>query len=419
MTYPTTTYIPSKVYLYNQYKENVALQKFVDSLNSYIQDMLKEVFERLASNLNLAKIGTAENLYASFYLRNYFGLSRIPDPSSKGRSQTMEIWDDSTRFYDGELRYDTVLGKSEDETAGFLPVDTWGMIAKFMLDYNYDVFNLDALKATLDLFYKAFEGGNLDFKNDVSLYQDTITSLNDQRRFIVQVERKKVWENFRLLTLYGANLVGLPYGSSIEVIFYTPRIQLKELKKLVIVDTSTPLEFELLFNGEDLKWLSLEDESLATLGSINFEAKGEGLNLDVYKSSITALQPSKKFYIKASGKSSKNEDIVELTISVWVGPLKLEFDDFISLKFEEGAQNFVGSWFGSNIQITTTGEVGVVKVTSSIVDESSFSVNIEPLKEGETKLTIEVTGEQGLEPVTKEVTVTVTKKPEEVTDEDA
>lgn len=413
MSYPTTTYTPSKISLYNQYKENIALQKFVDALNSYMQDMLSEVFRVLAYNLDLKKVGKTENLYTSFYLRNYFGLSRIPDPSSKGRSQTMKIWDDSSEYFDSFLAYDTVLGKSEDETAGFLPVDTWGKVAKFQLDYSYDVFNLDALKAVLELFYGAFEGKRLDFKNDVSLYQDVISSLNDQRRFIVQVERKEIWENFRLLTLYGANLVGLPYGSSIEIVFYTPRIQLKGLKNLVVVDISTPLEFELLFNGENLEWLPLEDESLATMGNIDFETKGKGLGLDTYKSSIEALQPSKKFFIKARGKSAKNDDIVDLTIPVWVGPLKLEFDDSIDLKLEEGVQNFVGTWFGSNIQITTTGESGVVKVTSSIVDESSFSVNIEPLKEGETKITIEVTGEQGLAAITKDVTISITKEPEE------
>lgn len=220
MSYPTTTYTPSKVFLYNQYKENVALQKFVDALNSYIQDMLSEVFEVLKSSLDIRAPETIRSTaYKSFYLSNYFGLKKIPDPGVH-RNLASVVWDEVDVEYDeaNPIRYDELLSDdSEGPISSYLPDAVWASLCKYKLDYNYELTNLDSVRRLLELFYEGFSGGDkLDFKSSIKL--TPIVDLQ-RRRLIVKIKREPIWEAFRLLVLYSPELIGLPYGSSLEVDF--------------------------------------------------------------------------------------------------------------------------------------------------------------------------------------------------------
>lgn len=220
MSYPTTTYTPSKITLYNQYKENLALQRFVDSLNSYIQDMLSEVFEVLKNSLDIRAPETIQSTaYKTFYLSNYFGLKKIPDPGVH-RNATYTVWDEEGVDYDetNPIRYDELLSDdSEDSTSTYLPDDVWSSLCRYKLDYSYEVLNLDSVRRLLELFYEGFSGGDkLDFKASIKF--TPIIDLQ-RRRLIVKIKREPIWEAFRLLVLYNPELIGLPYGSSLEVDF--------------------------------------------------------------------------------------------------------------------------------------------------------------------------------------------------------
>lgn len=251
----STTYAPnyelSKIYLYHQYKGDERLENFVKSFNSYINDMMKEFFEVFALNLDLRRDDAAQT-YSTFYLEKYFGLEQIPNPTSKGRSQTTKVYDD-TDDYDRKLRYDELVGgEGEDSVSGNLPASVWSKICGFMLDYSYPVYNIEALKELLCVFYKAFEGEELDFNAQVQFLQAPIALLGEQKRFCVVLPKSQTWDTFRLISLYKPNLLGLPYGFAVEIVLFELSIRLNPSGR-IDEDIGKVLEIEVQYNGDDLE----------------------------------------------------------------------------------------------------------------------------------------------------------------------
>lgn len=206
---------------YNQYREAEGIETFFELVNAEIKETLQKFFRNFAQNINLKATASIARSYSSFYLRNYFGMSEVPDPTSQ-KFRAKYSFDDLSSKYDisGEddlpIKYDELLSDDE-KSSSFLTADEWAAIAVVMLDYSFEVKNLDFVNAILNTFFKVNTGNELDF---------TLLKYEITEKFVkITLPRKnqptyyaKAWERFILINNYNPELIGLPYGKIFEFV---------------------------------------------------------------------------------------------------------------------------------------------------------------------------------------------------------
>lgn len=204
---------------YNQYYGAPGIEQFFELVNEEIKETLQKFFRGLAQNINLKTSANAARSYSSFYLRNYFGMSEVPDPTSQ-KFRAKYSFDDPNSLYDSEgsdglpIRFDELL--SEDEKASsFLTADEWAAIAVVMLDYSFKVKNLDYVNAILAAFFKSASGEEIDFTKLKYEITDKFVKITLPRKGLPTIYAS-AWERFILINNYNPELVGLPYGRIFE-----------------------------------------------------------------------------------------------------------------------------------------------------------------------------------------------------------
>ena len=209
---------------YNQYYNAAGIEPFFELVNVEIKETLRRFFRELAQNINLKTSTNIARSYSSFYLRNYFGMKEVPDPTSQ-KFRAKYSFDDPNAKYDSEgddgqtIRFDELL--SEDEkSSSFLTADERAAIAAIMLDYSYEVKNLDYVNAILNAFFKINTNIELDFTMLKYELTDKFVKITLPRKDLPS-HYAKAWERFILINNYNPELIGLPYGRVYEFVLET------------------------------------------------------------------------------------------------------------------------------------------------------------------------------------------------------
>lgn len=205
---------------YNQYYNDKGLETFFELVNEEIKETLQAFFREFAQNINLKMNTNVSRSYSTFYLRNYFGMSEVPDPTSQ-KFRAKYNFDDPNVKYDSlgvadglPIRYDELL--SEDEkSSSFLTSDEWAAIAVVMLDYSFEVKNLDFVNAILAAFYKVNTNEELDFTTFKYEITEKFVRITLPRN---DTASANAWGRFVLINDYNPELIGLPYGKIYEFV---------------------------------------------------------------------------------------------------------------------------------------------------------------------------------------------------------
>lgn len=201
-----SNYDYSEIHPYNQYSQCAQLTEYAQCVNDYIQDFLKRFINNFALYLNIYNKYAGD--YTSFYLQNYYGLSRIPNPSTS-RALAKNLYDDNKEFdADGQVLYDDLLS-DDDLNALNLSPQFFIAVSRFRLNYSYPVLNLEAISFLLKEWYKAAENKILDLR--------TLKYEFNENGLKITCPDLTCWDQLRLIVRYSPDLLGLPYGNSIEI----------------------------------------------------------------------------------------------------------------------------------------------------------------------------------------------------------
>lgn len=191
---------------YNQYIECAQLTEYAQCVNDCIQDFLKRFADQFGRYLNIYNKQSSD--YTSFYLKNYYGLSSIPNPSSV-RALAKNLYDDNKEFdADGEVLYDDLLSDDDLNNLNLSP-EYFIAVSRFRLNYSYPVFNLEAISFLLKEWYKASERKELDLR--------TLNFEFTENGLKITCPDFTCWDQLRLIVRYSPDLLGLPYGNTIEI----------------------------------------------------------------------------------------------------------------------------------------------------------------------------------------------------------
>lgn len=209
---------------YNQYYNAAGLETFFELVNKEIKDTLQTFFRDFAQNINLKTSTNVARSYSTFYLRNYFGMSEVPDPTSQ-KFRAKYSFDDPNSLYDSvggdglPIRFDELLSDDE-KSSSFLTADEWAAIAVVMLDYSFEVKNLDFVNAILNTFFKVITNEELDFTSLKYEITEKFVKITLPRKNL-PAYYAKAWERFILINNYNPELLGLPYGRIYEFVLET------------------------------------------------------------------------------------------------------------------------------------------------------------------------------------------------------
>lgn len=199
----TSTYMITP---YTQYNTCKQLIDWADAINKYIQQYLTDFFAELKSQLDIRNSDT-DNKYTFFYLQHYYGISKIPNPSSS-RAQTKNNYDQGNLMYDDSaILFDDVI---EDESVMALLMNPrlFSAIARFILNYGYRVFSIPAISSLLKEVYFAFEATDLDLR--------TIKFTASTDNLLVELPDREVWRQLKQISKYNPELLGLPFGEYVQ-----------------------------------------------------------------------------------------------------------------------------------------------------------------------------------------------------------
>lgn len=201
-----SNYDYNEVHPYNQYTQCAQLTEYAQCVNDYIYDLLKRFIDQFGRYLNIYNKTSSD--YTSFYLKNYYGLSSIPNPSTS-RALAKNLYDDNREFdADEDVLYDDLLS-DDDLNALNLNPEFFIAVSRFRLNYAYPVFNLEAISFLLKEWYKASERKNLDLR--------TLKFEFTENGLKITCPDFLCWDQLRLIVRYSPDLLGLPYGNSIEI----------------------------------------------------------------------------------------------------------------------------------------------------------------------------------------------------------
>lgn len=206
---------------YNQYLGAAGLETFFEVVNAEIKETLQKFFRNFAQNINLKTTANISRTYSSFYLKNYFGMSEVPDPTSQ-KFRAKYSFDDPSSKYDSsnddgaQIKYDELLSDDE-KSSSFLTADEWAAIAVVMLDYSFEVKNLDFVNAILNTFFKINTNNDLDFTSLKYEITEKFVKITLPRKNL-PTYYSKAWERFILINNYNPELIGLPYGKIYEFV---------------------------------------------------------------------------------------------------------------------------------------------------------------------------------------------------------
>lgn len=321
-----------KIKLYRQYADNVALCNFVVSLNNYIWEFLNSFLTEFKQDLDIHK-AEVFSTYSAFYLKNYYGLKEIPDPTSK-KTPTIFTWDDGKEKWDSDnpkFVWDAVV--VDEGRQGYLTVNTWAMIAKLMLDYSKPQFNLDMLRRLCELYYKSMnedkDNPTLDFAKIMRVKQiKTDNEFNNERQLVLEIPDTELWQSFYMIVNYAPDLIGLPYGRPLVIQFFSLNSFLSGKTKIICADENTPVESILISNGDTIADVTDYKEGIFET-TIDFEKSTPfGDNSKAYTFTTTPLKASNKgtFVVEISNvRTGKKQETT--TFEVIVGPALMEIQD--------------------------------------------------------------------------------------------
>lgn len=194
----TSTYMITP---YTQYNESKQMTDWAECINKYIQDFLTTFFSEFKRQLNL-RDGSTDNSYSFFYLANYYGITRIPNPSTS-RALAKNLFDEAVKFDEDGTYYDDTVSDAETISMYMNP-RLFTSIARFNLNYKYRVFNVPAIGDLLRDIYKAFTYKELDL--------NTIKFIPEEDMLTIEMPNEEVWNQVKLVSKYSPELLGLPFG---------------------------------------------------------------------------------------------------------------------------------------------------------------------------------------------------------------
>lgn len=321
-----------RIKLYRQYADNVTLRNFVDSLNNYIWEFLNSFLAEFKQNLDIHKADLFST-YSAFYLKNYYGLKEIPDPTNK-KTPTIFTWDDGKEKWDSDnakFIWDAVV--IDEGREGYLTANTWAMIAKLMLDYSKPQFNLDMLRKLCETYYKSMNedknNPTLDFAKIMRVKQvKTDAEFNNERQLVLEVPDTELWQSFYMIVNYAPDLIGLPYGRPLVIQFFSLNSYLSGKIKIICPDENTPVESILISNGDTIADVTDYKEGVFKT-TIDFDNSTPfGDNSKTYTFATTPLKASSKgtFVVEISNvRTGKKQETT--AFEVIVGPAIMEIQD--------------------------------------------------------------------------------------------
>lgn len=204
-----SSYVFTDMKPYLQYQDSLLIRSFFTSLNKYVEELLNKELNAFKEGLNLRGDGS-QSSYTEFYLLNFIGLSPIPNPSNSA-AQTRNLYDNLAKF-DGSqpIIYDDLVVDDSSLTINLTP-PLFIAVAKFILDYSLGPFSIPNIYALLKLWYEASEHRE---------FNPTSIKLTDVEGVVTLICPRgvKAWENLRLIVRYSPDLVGLPYGDSVNLV---------------------------------------------------------------------------------------------------------------------------------------------------------------------------------------------------------
>lgn len=189
---------------YTQYNQCKQLIDWCDKTNDYIKLTFDEFFKNFKASLDTKNINVNKD-YLFFYLTNYYGINRIPSPSTT-KSMAKYVYDAGVKF-DNNGRYDE-LASADSTTSLFMNPDLFVAIALFQINYSYQVFSIPTISFLLKEIYYAYTQSELDL-NKVSFIQH-------KDILEVKLPDEDVWDQIILVATYSPELLGLPFGKYID-----------------------------------------------------------------------------------------------------------------------------------------------------------------------------------------------------------
>lgn len=208
-----SSYVFTDMKPYLQYQDSPLVRSFFVSLNKYVEELLNKELGAFKEGLNLRGEGS-QSFYTEFYLLNFIGLSPIPNPSNSA-AQTKNLYDNLAKF-DGSqpIIYDDLVVDDSSLTTNLTP-PLFIAVAKYILDYSLGPFSIPNVYGLLKLWYEASEHKEFN--------PSSIKLTDVEGKVTLTCPRGiKAWENLRLIVRYSPDLVGLPYGDSINLIIEEP-----------------------------------------------------------------------------------------------------------------------------------------------------------------------------------------------------
>lgn len=203
---------------YSQYGEALGIADFFDAVSLEMKEHLLEYLNNFAYYTNFAgqQLNDFTQTYTSFYLLNYFGLKKLPNPTNMS-SVTATLFD-SGEIYDSNKIWDELISGDAQISAHLNSLE-WGALASVRLDRSYEVMNLDYIVSILKKFYAANTRGAEFDPNTLTISASyagapagTLITIILPRDADGEINNEEIWNRFILMANFDADAMGLPAG---------------------------------------------------------------------------------------------------------------------------------------------------------------------------------------------------------------
>lgn len=247
-----TSYNFKQITPYFQYKEVPGIQEVCDAINAELEEQLRLFFYQFKWNVDLRSAPEVVRSYSSFYLKYYYGLSEIPDPSNQ-KFLAKYTYDEANVNYDSkgldnlDIIYDD-LTSSDDKLASYLSPDEFASIAVAILDYSHEVQSLDYVNSILNAYYKANMRESLDFTRCRYSIQEHYILIELPTADTAEAE---MWQRFVLINEFNPQLIGLPVGRCVEFRMQS-QLTIYASESIVRLWEGEEKEIEVTYSGDTL-----------------------------------------------------------------------------------------------------------------------------------------------------------------------